>query len=321
MAWAQTLPLPPGALEQLDTAIGQRVEATAVLGTQSITSRAGLGWKLNDADGTIYKIPLDFALRDPLPLGDSGVTWAPEMMAGLGYGGFVNHFNNNVLAGNQSDFQTVALALGAGPRFYFGDSGFSVRPAFALLYAYTENDFHANNALGQQVAANGQYVNWNVQTMSFVPSFQLQYKKTFGRWTPKVSSDFAYYNTQPITRSTDSLSFTSASMVWANKLDVDYLTPWAVFDCPVHFGGDVSRSDFYQGLSGALGTDHYYQTNGRVTFDVLDHLWMFKSVGFSGGYFWCQAFHRLFPGVGSFNDILGASRRGKREFMTCETDG
>src|SRR5215472_1191152 len=57
--------LPPGALQQLDTAIGQRVEATAVFGTQSIASRAGLGWTLDDATGHIYKIPWKTELEDP----------------------------------------------------------------------------------------------------------------------------------------------------------------------------------------------------------------------------------------------------------------
>ena len=293
-AWAQ---VPPGAVQQLDTAIGQRVEATAVLGTQSIASRAGLGWSLNGADGSIFKIPWETELQDPQLLGDSGLLWAPVFEGGVGYGGFVNHFNNNVLAGNESDFSTVALSLGVGPRFYFGDSGFSVLPAFSLLYAYTDNDFDANNALGQQVAADGRYVNWNVQTLSLVPSFEFQYKKTFGRWTPKFTSAFAYYNTQPISRSTDALSFRSDSTVWANKLDLDYLTAWKLLDCPVHFGGDVSRTDLYQGLQGALGTDHYYETDGRVTFDVLGRLWKVKSVGLSGGYFWCGAFNGYSVGL------------------------
>jgi hypothetical protein len=287
-AWAQ---VPPGAVQQLDTAIGQRVEATAVLGTQSIASRAGLGWSLNGADGSIFKIPWETELQDPQSLGDSGLLWAPVFEGGVGYGGFVNHFNNNVLAGNESDFNTVALSLGVGPRFYYSDSGFSVLPAFSLLYAYTDNDFDANNALGQQVVADGRYVNWNVQTISLVPSFEFQYKKTFGRWTPKVTSAFAYYNTQPISRSTDALSFRSDSKVWANKFDLDYLTAWKVHDCPVHFGGDIGRTDLYQGLRGALGTDHYYESDGRVTLDVLGKLWKVKSFGLSGGYFWCGAFN------------------------------
>jgi len=283
--------LPSGALQQLDTAIGQRVEATAVLGTQNIASRAGLGWSLNGADGSIYKLPWNFELREPAPLGDSGLTWAPVIDGGLGYGWFVNHFNNNALAGNESDFSTVALGLGVGPRIYFGDSGLSVLPAFGLLYAFTDNDFDAHTPLGQQVVANGQYVNWNVQTISLVPSFEVQYKKTFGRWTPKITSASAYYNTQPLSRSTDALNFRSDSTVWANKLDLDYLTAWKVLDCPVHFGGDVGRTDLFQGLRGALGTDHYYETDGRVTLDVLGRFWKVKSVGLSGGYFWCGAFN------------------------------
>ena len=295
--WTSRAQLPPGAVQQLDTAIGQRVEATAVLGTQSIASRAGLGWSLNGADGSIFKIPWETELQDPRPLGGRGLLWAPVFEGGLGYGGFVNHFNNNVLAGNESDFSTVALSLGVGPRFHFGASGFSVLPAFSLLYAYTENNFDAHNALGQQVVADGRYVNWNVQTISLVPSFELQYKKTFGRWTPKVTSAFAYFNTQPISRSTDALSFRSDSKIWVNKFDLDYLTAWQVYDCPVHLGGDVSRTDLYQGLRGALGTDHFYETDGRVTFDVLGKLWKVKSVGLTGGYFWCGAFNGYSVGL------------------------
>jgi hypothetical protein len=278
------------ALQQLDTAIGQRVEATAVFGTQSIASRAGLGWTLDDATGYIYKIPWKTELQDPGPVGDQGLLWAPVFEGGIGYGGFANHFDNNVLVGNESDFSTVALSLGGGPRIYFGDSGFSVLPAFDLLYAYTANDFEANTPLGQAVAANGQFVNWQVHTLSLVPSFDLQFKKTYGRWIPKFTSDFAYYNTRPIYRSTDALSFRSASMLWANKFDLDYVTGWKVLDCPVHFGGDIARTDLFEGLQAALDTDHYYQTDGRITLDVLGRLWKVDTLGVTAGYFWCNAF-------------------------------
>lgn len=72
-AHAQVPPLPSGVVQQLDQAIGQRVEATAVLATQSAVSRIGLGWTLNDANGAIYKIPWKFDLHDARSLGDSGL--------------------------------------------------------------------------------------------------------------------------------------------------------------------------------------------------------------------------------------------------------
>ncbi|HTQ51031.1 MAG TPA: Solitary outer membrane autotransporter beta-barrel domain [Candidatus Acidoferrales bacterium] len=294
---ARAQSLPAGVLDQLDTAIGQRVEATAVFGTQSIASRAGLGWTLDDATGRIYKIPWKTELRDPQPTGYHRLLWAPVFDGGVGYGGFVNHFDDNVLTGNESDYDTVALSLGGGPRIYFGDSGFSVLPAFDLLYAYTDNDFDANTPAGELVAANGQYVNWKVHTISFVPSFELQFKKAYGRWLPKFTSDFAYYNTRPIYRSTDALSFKSSSMLWANKFDLDYVTPWKVLECPVHFGGDISRTDLYAGLQAALDTDHYYQTDARATLDISGRIWKVDSVGLTGGYFWCSAFSGYSIGI------------------------
>ncbi len=310
--------LPPGALGQLDMAIGQRVEATAILGTQNVASRAGFGWTLNNTSGSIYKIPWETELRSAVPIGatnqlwsplferppddtnfDIGtyLSWAPVFEGGVGYGHFSDYFNNSVLAGNQSDYNTIALALGLGPRIYFGDSGFSILPTFSMLYAYTQNNFHAHTGAGEAVVENGQYVNWNVNTYSLAPGFEFRYKKTFGRWTPQFTSTFVYFNTRPITRSTDSLSFESQSDAWANKVDLDYLTQWKPLDAPMHFGADIARTDLYQGLRNALGTSYYYQTDGRIMFDILGRIWKVQTVGVSGGYFWCGAFRGFSIGL------------------------
>jgi Solitary outer membrane autotransporter beta-barrel domain len=311
-SWATHAQLPPGALGQLDSAIGQRVEATAIIGTQDVATRAGLGWTLNNTAGAIYKIPWETEMKDPSPLdasnelwaplferppGDTNfnigsyLRWAPVFEGGIGYGSFADDFSSSVLEGNESDYYTVALSLGLGPRLYFGDSGFSILPSFSLLYAYTENDFKANTPAGEAVVANGQYVNWWVNTISAVPQFEFRYKKTFGRWTPLFSSTFAYFNTRPITRSTDALSFRSQSEAWANKVDLDFLTSWKPVTFPMHVGADFSRTDLYDGLRNALNTSYYYQTDGRITFDILGRIWKVKSVGVTGGYFWCGAFH------------------------------
>jgi hypothetical protein len=280
----------PEEIQQLDQAIGERVEATAVLGTQSIASRSGLGWTLNDASGNIYKIPWKFELQAPQPLGATGLDWVPVFEGGAGFAQFANHFDDSVLDGNESDFTTLALSIGGGPRLYFGSSGFSVLPAFDFLFAYTENNFTAHTPAGQAVVDDGRFVNWEVYTVSFAPSFELRYQRQCGRWTPTFTSAYGYFSTLPLSRSTDSLSFRSDSMVWANKMDLDYVTPWSLFDCPMHFGGDLSRTDLFDGLKAALATDHYYQTDGRITFNVLGKMWVLKSIGVTGGYFWCDAF-------------------------------
>src|SRR6476469_1976668 len=73
--YAQTLP--PGARDQLNEVVGNRVEATAVLGTQSSASGGGYGWKINNADGRIIKIPWKFEVQDPHPLLGEDVQWTP----------------------------------------------------------------------------------------------------------------------------------------------------------------------------------------------------------------------------------------------------
>ncbi len=285
--------LSPGIQNQLNDVVGQRVEATAVLGTQNIATRSGLGWKLNGADGSIFKIPWKFEVLDPSPIGDSEIQWTPVFEGGLGFGEFNNHFDDNILAGNESDYDTTALSLGAGPRFYFGDSGFSVLPAFDFLFAYTENHFTANpdSLAGLAVQANGRYVNWRTWTVSFVPSLEFRYKKNFGRWTPDISIAYADFNTIPMHSTTDALTFSSYSMVLANKADLDYLTHWNLFKCPIHFGGDFSRTDLFGGLRQSMNTSHYYQTDLRVTFDTKGRLWTVATVGLSSGYFWSGAFN------------------------------
>jgi hypothetical protein len=286
---AQTLP--PGAREQLDDVVGNRVEATAVLGTQSAASGGGYGWKINDADGKIAKIPWKFELYDPRPIGGDDVQWTPVVQGGVGYGQFVNHFNNNVLAGNESSYDTIALSVGAGPRFYF-PYGFSILPTFDFLYAYTENKFTAGTPAGEQVlqAADGRLVNWHTHTISFVPAVELRYRKAFGRWTPEVTSTIEYFHTEPISSSTDALDFRSDSVLWGNKVAVDYETPITFFQSPVHVGADFSRTDLYGGLRQALATEYFYRAGGMIEVAFAGRLWIVDRLGVGGGYFWSGAF-------------------------------
>lgn len=297
-AWAQVLVLPSGVQEQLDEVIGRRVETTAVLGTQSAASGGGYGWKANDADGEIFRVPWKFELHDPRPLGDTGMSWTPVFQGGFGYGRFVNHFNDKVLVGNESRYTTTALAVGTGPRLYFGD-GFSVLPALDFLHAYTVNSFRAQNPLGELVSqlADGTFINWRAHTMTFVPSFELRYRKTFGDWTPEFTSTFAYFNTIPISRSTDALSFTSHSMLWANRIDLDYRTPIRLFDRPLHVSGDFTWVELYDGLREALASDYFLRAAGQVKLDVLGKLWKAETVGLGGGYFWSNNFNGFSVGL------------------------
>jgi hypothetical protein len=46
-----------------------------------------------------------------------------------------------------------------------------------------------------------------------------------------------------------------------------------------------------------VDTDHYYQTDGRVTLDVFGRLWKVDYIGLTAGYFWCNAFNGYSVGI------------------------
>jgi hypothetical protein len=119
--------LPPGALEQLDTLVGDRVETLFILGTQSGASGGTYLSDVNDTAVDVFKITGRGDLGYPKPIGDSGVGWNLLFEGGIGHATYTNRFNTNQLAGNESEVETFAASLGAGVRFTFFEVSVSRR--------------------------------------------------------------------------------------------------------------------------------------------------------------------------------------------------
>ena len=138
------------------------------------------------------------------PLGLGELTWTPVILGSAGIGYFTNHFQDGVLAGNESTYTTYSVGLGAGPRIGLLPD-LSVLPSFSLLYAYTENDFDAKDDRGRraEAAVDGRLVNWHTHTVTFIPALALRYRPTLGRVTVALTSTLTYFATVPIARSTE----------------------------------------------------------------------------------------------------------------------
>jgi hypothetical protein len=286
---------PPGpslqdARDQLDQVVGNRVEATAVLGGQ--VPQGGLfGWSFNDVAAGVLKYPWGLELGAPRPLGTGGLTWTPVLLGSVGAAYFTNHFRNGPLDGNESTYTTYSLGAGGGPRIGLLPD-LSVLPSLSLLYAYTENDFDAGTDRGRGVeqAVDGRLVNWHAHTLTFIPSLELRYRPTFGPVTLALTSTYSYFATIPIARSTDAYSFTSDSQVWSNRVEVDVVTPWAIAGWPLVVGGFFNRGELFGGLRDSLKTDHFYATGTRVALDPKGRLWKLTRIGLAGSYFWSDSF-------------------------------
>ncbi len=297
-AAAQVSPSLMDIQEQLDQVVGNRVEATVILGGPEVPQGGLFTWSFNGVDAGVLKYPWIVELGDPRPVGGSGLTWTPVLLGSAGTAYFVNKFPDGPLAGNESTYTTYSLGLGAGSRLGLLPD-LSLLPSFSVLYAYTENDFDAGTEPGRaaEQAVDGRLVNWHTHTLTFIPALALRYRPTFGRVTLGLVSTFTYFATVPVARSTEAYSFTSESQVWNNRIEIDVVTPWSVAGWPLLVGGSFERADLFGGLRDSLKAGHFYAVGGYVALDPKDRLWKVKQIGLAGSYFWSDSFSGWTLGV------------------------
>ena len=108
-----------------------------------------------------------------------------------------NDFPGGYLQGNRLVYDVLAMQGGAGARFYFNDH-FSLAPTISGIYGHTENEFKAQNAVGESVkaAASGTFVDWRIDSWCVQPALDLDYEWRWGRTTFECSSRYNYFHTE-----------------------------------------------------------------------------------------------------------------------------
>ena len=311
--------MPPGALQQLDRVIGNRVETLAVLGSQSGVSGGAFVFDASDADAEIdvFRLAGRGGLGSPRPIGDSGIGWNLVFEGGIGGATIDNQYKTGALDGNESSTDTISASLAAGVRFTFLEH-FSVAPTFGIIYSHTENEFKARTDTGRALLAqfDGILVNWDADVITLVPSVEGRYRQRFGPMTVELTSLYRYFETQPIRRSTEALSFVSHSQWWRNRLDVDFRLPLYVFGRQFRTGASFARAELFDGLEQSLQTDHIYDTGARFVVDLLGVLWGVEWIGVGGSYFWSDHFSGWSVGDRHPGEVLIAAA-ARRLALAC----
>jgi hypothetical protein len=126
--------LPPGALEQFQEVIGNRVEAVTILGGDYAAAGGIYTFRTGSlVDLSITKIGGGGAVASPRPLGLAGMEWAPVLQGNLGMVSAVNMFETGYLDGNKMLYDTLSAAGGGGVAFYFTEH-LSLSPTIAGIY-------------------------------------------------------------------------------------------------------------------------------------------------------------------------------------------
>ena len=291
--------VPPEAVEQFQQVIGNRVEAVTILGGDSgaaggfYTFRGG-----NVASLDIAKLGGVGDVAAPRPWGTSGWKWAPVLQGNLGRISAENDFASGYLAGNKSVYDVFAAQAGGGARLYFTDA-FSLAAAVSGIYGRTENEFRAQNAVGDTVkaAASGTYVDWQIDTWSVVPSLELRYTWRWRDTALEFSSRGTFFHTESFASSSPVVSVNGDSHTWENKLDVDVPLGWQLFGRDLHTGGFIARTDLGGNAAAGLNENHFYTVNGRLVVDLLGRVWQVQWLGLGASRFVGEHFNGWTAGL------------------------
>jgi len=291
--------LPPAAIEQFQHVIGDRVEAVTILGGD-YGAAGGIysfrGGSLTDLN--ITKAGGGGIVATPGSLGIDDLKWAPVLQGTIGYSTAENTFASGYLQGNRTLYKIFAVEVGGGARFFFTDH-LSITPTISGIYGHIENTFKPQNAVGDsvKVAANGTYVDWELDTWSVVPSLELSYEYLWRRITFVFNSRYNFFHTESFKSSSPVVGVSGDSQTWENKLDVDIPLGWKLFNRELHTGGFFSRTELFGGAATGLNANNYYTVNGRVVLDMPSNAWHLRWVGFGFSQFWGDTFNGWTAGV------------------------
>ena len=291
LALAQAV-LPPDALQQIQHVVGNRIEAVSILGGDYAAAGGIYTFRGGSlADLSITKLGGGGEVASPRSLGLGGLQWAPVLQGNFGMVSAENRFQTGYLAGNQMNYDTLALEAGGGVAIYLTEH-LSLTPTVSGMYGKVENTFTSHNANGDNVVSvgNGTLVNWTMDTWSVVPALDLDYQWMWRRTAFDFSSGYSFFHTESFKSSSPILGGKGNSSTWANKLDVDVPLGLRVFGRELHTGGFFSRTELYGDAAEGMNTGYLYTANGRLTLDFLGKLWKVKWIGLGASYFWGQDF-------------------------------
>jgi len=274
-------------LDHFNRVVGTRVETVAILDGEDGAS-GGLYSFNNESSLNITKFGGRGTVGEPRPIGTTGMTWLPLIGGHIGYSEAKNDFKDiSWLAGNSERYTSYALGCEAGARIFLTDQ-ISIAPILGLIYSQTRSSFSERTPAGVELKRiyEGQLVDWYVDTLSLVPSLEVQYKKILAEdWKVTLTSSYAWFTTRDVARSSIYQKISGHSSYWDNRADLDVRLPLKLFGFPLHTGSFVSAGIPGGDLREGLDSSAIYALNGRLVLGDLKGLGILDWVGLGVTYF------------------------------------
>ena len=286
VSWAGGV-VPPQAIDQFEHTTGDRVEAVTILGGDYSAASGIYTFRSGSiADLNITKFGGGGDIGEPMELGIACIRWVPIIQGNVGHIVAVNQFEQGYLNGNDTTYSVTSVQFGGGARFYLTDH-WSLAPSMTGIYGHTENEFKSHNLVGDTVKklAQGTFVDWQIDTWSVAPAFEVKYEWQWYRTAFELSSHYTFFHTESFKTTSPLVNVTGESQTWENRLDIDIPTGLKIWERELHTGGFLSRSQLFGGIASGLNDNHINTVNGRFVFDFKGKLWKVRWLGFGASYF------------------------------------
>lgn len=287
-------------LEQFKKNAGARVETLAIMGGEDGASGGVYSYDNDRLNMSMTKGGGRGIIGDPKNFSENGINWLPLLGGSIGYAEADNKFTHiPALIGNQEKYTSFAMGFEAGARVFFTKE-ISIGPMLGVIYSHAHNSFQAGTPLGVELKQkyDKQLVDWNMDTLSLVPSMDIVYEKTFVEdWRVTLSSRFNWFHTWDIATSSKYLGLSGDSSYWENKADLDVRLPLKVFGHPLHTGGFVSAGVIGGDFRDSIKTDAMYTFNGRLVIGDITGLWKLNWIGLGASYIKADTFSGFSWGI------------------------
>ncbi|MFT5409145.1 MAG: hypothetical protein ACI9NC_001866 [Verrucomicrobiales bacterium] len=286
---AEEISLSRDARQRITNTVGRSAEAFSILGSNQGAS-GGVYHSRTDTDSelrlTRFFGHIDFSAREL----SKSVEATPFVEAGIAWGSAENELGGP-LEGDRNEYNSFIASIGGGEKFSFGDH-FSLSPGMGFVFANTENSYTAHSKLGRSLERelDDVAVNWDVNSITYVPNLEGAYTRSVGGIDFTLSSQYSYYRTDVLGGGRDTQDLETDSQVLATRIAAEFPLGISLGRLPLRSEVAYARVDLGGDIQDTLQTDYYNIVGLKILTRQTDNLPLLKHIGLEGRYFWGDEF-------------------------------
>lgn len=284
--------LPPELRSEVNDSISNVLNALHVFSSSDTVSSGSFTFDGDgepDTDLDVMKISADLKFQE-----DDNQALVPFITGLVGHAKLTGEITplNGVGQNDFISFETTSFGLGAGADWNVFDNLHFV-PKMTFVYSQSTNEYDYNNEESQALLQlfDRDLFNWDVDTMTYLPSTQVYYSLPIGDVKIEPSVQFSYVAVDSTWTNSHLIDVSTASEILLTKLRATTPLRVSVSDLPLELEVYGARHDIYGDALEAFGFHSYHEIGGALYInDTRDCFPLFSKIGIGSSYAWNSDF-------------------------------